>query len=469
MHLQGDERLPLLASSGRPAARLHSIDLLRGAIMVVMAWDHTKDFVSKYSGHDGTEPDGSGPFGGTHTEFWYGPQELYHGSPVYFFARFVSHFCAPGFALLMGTGMVLLSISRRSKAGWGSARLLRFFCLRGVVLVALGFVVRASTWIELISPNHKVKEMAGDDHPFLKVASYFFQVMTSLGLQMIVLSFILAALHAIEHHFRLHDFRVGLSKYPFFNFGFQPTVLFVLGVLCQATTTIVIHNKQDGHSESLPYPGEPATAFKDVLVRFLVVPGPFGHQPAMMAYPIIPWLALSCWGAAMGFEFRANSDAAHRRALVNGLLLLACFALIRTLGGAVLNLRGYPMGEESSKHDEFVGFWSVCKYPPSLAYCSLTVGVDLVCLFLFSLVNVESWPIRILLTYGRSPLAFYLVHFYAISTFALIIHLICHCAGVVLPAAIPIWLTVVGLMFIVCHYYGRFKHSKGPDSLWRLL
>lgn len=46
------------------------------------------------------------------------------------------------------------------------------------------------------------------------------------------------------------------------------------------------------------------------------------------------------------------------------LLLLLAFVLIRTLGGSALNLRGLPVGE--AKDAPLIGFWLVCKYPPSL-------------------------------------------------------------------------------------------------------
>lgn len=92
---------------------------------------------------------------GTHSEAWNGPLELWHDNPGYYFSRFVSHFCAPSFAFLMGTGMVLLSLSRREKLGWSGMKLFKFFWLRGVVLVALGFVVRMAFWVELINPSER--------------------------------------------------------------------------------------------------------------------------------------------------------------------------------------------------------------------------------------------------------------------------------------------------------------------------
>src|SRR5258708_37378113 len=66
-----------------PQGRIRSVDVLRGAIMVLMAIDH----VRVYSGI---------PAGGL--------------APGIFFTRWVTHFCAPGFVFLAGAGVFLYGI-----------------------------------------------------------------------------------------------------------------------------------------------------------------------------------------------------------------------------------------------------------------------------------------------------------------------------------------------------------------------
>src|ERR1700678_1516144 len=71
---------------GQPAAvkhRIESIDVVRGFIMILMALDHTRDFFGN-SGLNPTDP-------ATTTV------------PL-FFTRWITHFCAPVFFLLTGTG-----------------------------------------------------------------------------------------------------------------------------------------------------------------------------------------------------------------------------------------------------------------------------------------------------------------------------------------------------------------------------
>ena len=90
--------------------RIESLDLVRGAIMIIMALDHTRDFFGSPSQN---------------------PTNLATASAWLFLTRWVTHFCAPGFFLLTGTG-AYLSLRRRSPA-----ELSRFLLTRGLWLIVL--------------------------------------------------------------------------------------------------------------------------------------------------------------------------------------------------------------------------------------------------------------------------------------------------------------------------------------------
>src|ERR1700726_986541 len=97
-----------------PSDRIASIDIVRGAVMVLMALDH----VRVYSGL---------PPGGP--------------TPGIFFTRWVTHFCAPAFFFLAGTG-AYLRLQRRGD----NREMCRFLVTRGLFLVLLELTVLRFAW-----------------------------------------------------------------------------------------------------------------------------------------------------------------------------------------------------------------------------------------------------------------------------------------------------------------------------------
>ena len=97
-----------------PRARLESVDVVRGVIMIVMALDHTRD----YFGIPGQNP-----------------TDLSTATAALFATRWITHLCAPVFFLLTGTG-AYLSLRRRT-----TRELSRFLLTRGLWLLVLETVV----------------------------------------------------------------------------------------------------------------------------------------------------------------------------------------------------------------------------------------------------------------------------------------------------------------------------------------
>ena len=102
----------------KPARRrIDSIDLLRGIVMVIMMLDHTRDFL-----HVGA--------------LTFDPTDLKVTTVSVFFTRWITHYCAPIFVFLAGTGAYLQFARGKSKSS-----LSKFLITRGLWLIVLELTV----------------------------------------------------------------------------------------------------------------------------------------------------------------------------------------------------------------------------------------------------------------------------------------------------------------------------------------
>lgn len=133
------------------ANRIHSIDRVRGLVMLLMALDHIRDLM-----HIGSL---SGD-----------PTDLSATTPALFLTRWITHLCAPTFVLLSGASAYL---SFRKRRDVEVAR--RFLISRGLWLVVLEFtVVNFGIWFDV---HFEV---------------FLLQVIAAIGLGFIVLGALLA-------------------------------------------------------------------------------------------------------------------------------------------------------------------------------------------------------------------------------------------------------------------------------------
>lgn len=228
-------------------ARLESIDVVRGVIMIVMALDHTRDFFGN-SGLNPTDP-------ATTT------------IPL-FFTRWITHFCAPTFFLLTGTGAFL---ARRRKS---TRELSRFLFTRGLWLIFLELVVtRDLGW-----------QFNFDYHVLALI------VLWALGWAMIVLS--------------------ALVYLP-------PAVVTVFGVVMIAT-----HNLFD----SVPW----NNWFWSILhVPTVLIATP--RIAIFEAYPLIPWVGVTAAGYGLGQVYSWPAERRRAFLLRLGLGLTTAFFVLRAI------------------------------------------------------------------------------------------------------------------------------------------
>ena len=100
-------------------ARVSSVDVVRGAVIVFMALDHVRDFV---------------------TNLRTPPENLARGSAPLFFTRWITHFCAPTFFLLAGVG-IGLAMRKRSPG-----EMSRYLVTRGLWLLVLELIITPVGW-----------------------------------------------------------------------------------------------------------------------------------------------------------------------------------------------------------------------------------------------------------------------------------------------------------------------------------
>ena len=99
--------------------RVDSVDLLRGLVMILMALDHTRDFVGNVAAT---------------------PTNLAATTGALFMTRWITHFCAPTFSLLTGVGAYLMLRRRTTRElSW-------FLLTRGVWLIVLEVTVARFFW-----------------------------------------------------------------------------------------------------------------------------------------------------------------------------------------------------------------------------------------------------------------------------------------------------------------------------------
>ena len=101
--------------------RIESIDIVRGLAMIIMALDHVRDFF--------------------HSEaFTDDPLNLATTTPLLYFTRWITHFCAPIFVFLSGTSIYLQSLRKTKR------QLSSFLIKRGLWLIFVEFVIITFSW-----------------------------------------------------------------------------------------------------------------------------------------------------------------------------------------------------------------------------------------------------------------------------------------------------------------------------------
>lgn len=129
-----------------------------------------------------------------------------------------------------------------------------------------------------------------------------------------------------------------------------------------------------------------------------------GNYGVYIAYPLMPWLGLIAAGYALGPVFQWEAARRQRFLLTAGAVLLLAFAVLRSG-----NFYGDPDPWSAQGRGavwDFISFMRVHKYPPSLLYLCVTIGIALPLLAWFERLR----PVPLLILFGSTPMFFYVVH-----------------------------------------------------------
>ena len=385
--------------------RVHSIDFLRGLVMIIMVLDHVRAYF-----HFDT--------------FMFSPTDLERTSIAMFSTRFITHLCAPTFIFLSGAAAYFIAQRKTLK------ETSIFLLTRGLWLVLLQVTLIQFGW--------------NFDPGFHYTSS---NIISTIGFCMILLSF--------------------LIHLPFNS-------ILVIGLF-----VIVAHNTLDNISF------EHGSAM-DVIWSFLHRRNDYvlDNHYFRFLYPIIPWIGVMAVGFCFGRLYDQRFFIPNRKTL---LLQLGGFSLVTFTLLRVFNGYGDPTPWTYQQEAGFtiLSFLNVEKYPPSLLFICLTLGISVVLLGLLEGKNLDR--LRPITLFGKVALFYYVAHIYTIHLLALLMvslmgypwqtmiflqgphnqahPLIKGSFGFNLGVTYLIWISVVCLLYPLCVYWNALK-IRNKSKWW---
>jgi len=182
--------------------------------------------------------------------------------------------------------------------------------------------------------------------------------------------------------------------------------------------------------------------------------GPFHF---LFLYPLLPWIGVMLLGFAAAVLFERSPSERNRLLLQWGFGISALFVALRLIDGY-----GEPnhWQAQASGVATLIDFLNTTKYPPSLLFLLMTLGpAAIFCAFA---ERWRNWLKDALVTYGRVPFAFYIVHWFVMHSLCLVLAAIQGVPvtavmdvpggyppeyGLPLPGVYLVWLLVVVVLY----------------------
>lgn len=341
------------------------------------------------------------------------PTDLTTATPELFFTRWITHLCAPIFVFLAGTS-AYISLKRNSDVAAAKSHLLK----RGLWLILLEFtIVNLGMFFDL------------GFHLIL------FEVIAAIGVGFIFLGLLLKLPSRYLGYTGLAIILLH-NLFPLIPFGAQSTLHAILNPLFNTT--------------AIPL---------------------FAGKVFVVGYPPIPWLGIMFVGFASGHFFELSPDKRNKLFVQVGVAVIGLFVSIR-----FINVYGDASQWTSHKTGlfTFLSFMNVTKYPPSLLFCLVTLGI--LFLLLAYAEKLSAAVQEVFSVYGKAPLFYFIVHFYLIhlitvamlfmqgfewssidfstGTFGRPVGI---ASGLSLWEIYLVWIGVVVALYKPCKWFGNYK------------
>ena len=372
--------------------------------MILMALDH----VRMYFGY------------GT----WYAePTNLGTTTPLLFFTRWITHFCAPVFVFLAGTSAFLHG-ERKANSKETAWYLFR----RGIWLILVEVVIVNFAWTFDVTYSFRI-----------------LQVIWAIGVSMLTLS----------------------------------ALVFLPERLILAIGLILVF----GHNLLDPITAQGSSA-GDLIWYALHQPKAVFIDSAHVinfVYPVLPWIGLMALGYVFGAFYEADFPVEQRR---RWLLTIGICATLLFIALRAFNVYGEPREWHTQDSLVFsvISFLNTTKYPPSLHFLLMTMGPALI--FLSMSQSVANRLAKPVIVFGRVPFFFYIVHLFVIHVLAMLMlvyqgrdwsEYILSARGIAsgtlsnfglrLEAVYVVWILVVLLLCPLCRRYQKYRENN-PSKWW---
>ncbi|HEX9385850.1 MAG TPA: heparan-alpha-glucosaminide N-acetyltransferase domain-containing protein [Anaerolineales bacterium] len=384
--------------------RITSIDFLRGLVIILMALDH----VRMYFG-----------FGTWYSE----PTDLATTTPLLFFTRWITHFCAPIFVFLAGTSAYLYGMKRANVKETAL-----FLLRRGLWLIFVELFIVNFAWTFDITYSFRI-----------------LQVIWAIGVSMVALSALV---------FLPNGSILGIGALLVFGHNLLDSVT-VGGSSAQDIIWYALHQPHSVFIDSTHF------------VNFV--------------YPVLPWIGLMALGYGFGSLYQNDFPAEQRRRWLLSIGISATLLFIILRG---FHFYGEPHSWRTQ--DSFVfslmSFLNTTKYPPSLQFLLMTMGPALILLSV-----IEAFGNRLpkpAVVFGKVPFFFYIVHLYVIHALAIVWlvyegrdwhQYILSARGIMsgalsnfglsLGAVYFVWILVILLLYPICRWYQNYR-ANNPSKPW---